>query len=246
MTSSPPVAASICHVLREDADLAEAVPATDRGDAFRECIAPVARMRPGRWSWPREDVTPGGIGLLVLDGLLIREVDVGGVFGAELLGKGDLLRPWQQGQPEILGTTGWRILLATRVAVLDRTAARRFANYPELTGRLVARALERARNLAMTIAISHQPHIDVRLHMFFWHLADRWGHVGPEGTTVWLPLTHDVLAHLVGARRPTVSSALARLANDGLVRRHRGRWLLRRRTAESSYDLGDIPAINLD
>jgi hypothetical protein len=50
VTSSPPVAASICHILREDPDLAEAVPATDRGDALRECIAPVARMRPGRWS----------------------------------------------------------------------------------------------------------------------------------------------------------------------------------------------------
>jgi hypothetical protein len=91
VTSSPPVAASICHILREDPDLAEAVPATDRGDALRECIAPVARMRPGRWSWSREDVTTGGIGLLVLDGLLTREVDVRGGFGAELLGRGDLL-----------------------------------------------------------------------------------------------------------------------------------------------------------
>jgi CRP-like cAMP-binding protein len=78
----------------------------------------------------------------------------------------------------------------------------------------------------MTTAISHQPHVDVRLHMLFWHLADRWGHERPEGTTVPLPLTHDVLAHLVGARRPTVSTALARLANEGLVRRHKGRWLL--------------------
>ena len=226
MISSPSVAASICHVLREDPDLAEAVPATNRGDALRECIARVARMRPGRWSWYREDVTNGGIGLLVLDGLLIREVDVRGGFGAELLGRGDLLRPWQRGEPEILGTSGWRILQPTRIAVLDRTAARRFANYPELTGGLVARSLERARNLALITAISHQPHVDVRLHMFFWHLADRWGHVGPEGTTVSLPLTHDLLAHFVGARRPTVSTALARLANDGLVRRHNGRWVL--------------------
>lgn len=66
--------------------------------------------------------------------------------------------------------------------MLDRAGVRGFASYPELTGRLVARTLERARNAAMITAISHQPHVDVRLHMCFWHLADRWGHAGSEGT----------------------------------------------------------------
>ena len=41
-----------------------------------------------------------------------------------------------------------------------------------------------------------------------------------------LPLTHDVLAELVAARRPTVSTALARLANRELVYAKKEGWLL--------------------
>ncbi len=99
------------------------------------------RWRPesGAASW----VGPGGIGLLVLEGLLIRRVGVDDRFGAELLGEGDLLRPWQgeDGAGTINPTTGWRVLEATRLAVLDEHAARVMAAYPQLTGALVARAV---------------------------------------------------------------------------------------------------------
>jgi hypothetical protein len=36
-----------------------------------------------------------GIGLIVLRGRLIRRLGIDGRFGAELLGQGDVLRPWQ-------------------------------------------------------------------------------------------------------------------------------------------------------
>jgi hypothetical protein len=43
-----------------------------------------------------------------------------------------------------------------------------------------------------------------------------------------LALTHRILGQLVGARRPTVSTALSELADRGeLVRRPDGSWLLR-------------------
>ena len=43
-----------------------------------------------------------------------------------------------------------------------------------------------------------------------------------------LALTHRILGQLVGARRPTVSTALSELAErDELVRRADGSWLLR-------------------
>ena len=42
-----------------------------------------------------------------------------------------------------------------------------------------------------------------------------------------LVLSHRLIGELVGARRPTVSTALAELARDGqLVRRDDGTWLL--------------------
>ena len=75
-------------------------------------------------------MTPDGIGLLVLRGLLIRRVGVGGGFGAELLGQGDLLRPWQGegAQSTLSPTTGWHVLEPVRIAVLDPRAAARFAS----------------------------------------------------------------------------------------------------------------------
>lgn len=219
---------AICHVLREDANLREAIPTADRDKATDECIAAVTRLPAGRWSRAEVDIMPDGIGLLVLHGLLIRHVQLGGRFSAELLGEGDILRPWQlpKARPTLRYTTDWRVLEPTRLAVLDGRVARRFAHYPELTGRLAARALERSRRLAVNMAIVHQPRVQMRVHMLLWHLADRWGYVRPEGTLLPLHITHDVLADLVAARRPTVSSALSRLARDRLVRPGKDGWLL--------------------
>lgn len=211
----------ICQLLVEDPDLAEAVPTGLRLRAAEECIAPVARLTRGRWNGEHPDLPRDGIGLLVLEGLLIRRVGVDGRYGAELLGAGDLLRPWQgeDAEPTLPHTTGWRVLRACRIALLDSRVAGRLSRYPQLTARLVGRALERARNLAVQMAIVHQPRVNVRLHMLLWHLADRWGRVGMEGISLDLPLSHTVLADLVAARRPTVTVALGELEKRGLVRR---------------------------
>jgi CRP/FNR family transcriptional regulator, cyclic AMP receptor protein len=219
---------AICHVLREDANLAEAIPPAQRARALEECIAATLTVRPGQWSGRGEDPMPGGIGLLVLRGLLIRRVGVSGDHGAELLGEGDLLRPWlnEETQPAFSHTTGWRVLEPAQFAVLDRHVAARFARYPELTGSLVARALERARCLAVHMAIAHQARVHIRVHMLMWHLANRWGYVRRDGIVVPLRLTHTVISELVAARRPTVSTALSRLAKDGVVRSVDDGWLL--------------------
>lgn len=216
-------------MLAEDPDLAEAIAPADRAGAIEHCIAPAVSLPRGRWDGQRKDMTPDGIGLLVLRGLLIRRVGVGGGSGAELLGQGDLLRPWQGegAQSTLSPTTGWHILEPARIAVLDKRAATRLARYPELTGRLVAKALERSRNLATAMAIAHHARVELRLHMLFWHLADRWGRVRPDGVIVPLRLTHSILSDLVSARRPSVSTCLAELARRGVVQREGKEWLLR-------------------
>jgi CRP-like cAMP-binding protein len=219
---------TVCHILREDPELAEAISAADRPRAVEECIARTARLPVGRWSPGGPAAVTDGIGLLVLEGLLIRRVGIDGRFGAELLGEGDLLRPWQgeDAAPTLSRTTGWRVLQPTRVAVLDAQVERRLATFPPLTGRLVGRALERARCLAANMAIVHQARVNTRLHMLFWHLADRWGRVGVSGVILPLHLTHTVLADLVAARRPTVTSSLTELSRAGLVQNTGGGWLL--------------------
>jgi len=49
-----------------------------------------------------------------------------------------------------------------------------------------------------------------------------------DGVVVPLPLTHELIGQVVGARRPAVTTALGHLHAHGLVaRRADGGWLLR-------------------
>lgn len=218
----------ICRLLVEDPDLADAVPSQARGLAIQDCLAPVARVPRGSWGGDTPVMGHDGIGLLVLRGLLIRRVGIDGRFGAELLGEGDVLRPWygEDAPATLPQATGWRVLEDTLLAVLDERVALRLARYPQLTGRLVGRALGRSRNLAVTMAIVHQPRIEIRLLMLFWHLAARWGHVTPSGIALPLQLTHKLLAEIVAARRPTVTSSLAELSERGALSLTDGGWML--------------------
>jgi CRP-like cAMP-binding protein len=218
-----------CRLLDRDAGLAEAIAPERRRRAIEQVLAPELVLARGRWRTGPPIGGLGGIGLLVLGGLLIRRVGVGGRFAAELLGEGDVLRPSEADEdpPTLQTTSGWRVLETVTVAVLDDGFLRHLANYPELGGRLVGRALSRSRSLAVNLAIVHQARVDVRLHMLLWHLAGRWGKVGNEGVSLPLRLTHSLLSELVAARRPTVTSALTELGRRGLVLQTEAGWLLR-------------------
>jgi CRP/FNR family transcriptional regulator, cyclic AMP receptor protein len=243
MRGPAPTRSELCRVLDEDPDLAEVIPAEHRDQAIRECLAATLSLPAGSWRASRAALPAGGIGLLVLRGLLIRRVGVDGRFGAELLGAGEILRPWQgEDEPPLLPiSTGWQVIEPTRMAVLDDRFTRRLGRYPQLSGPLVGRALQRSRNLALNMAIVHQPRVDVRLHMTFWHLATRWGRVRSEGVSLPLRLTHSVLADLSAARRPTVSSALSELDRQGLVRAVDDGWLLSGPPPGELIELGAIP-----
>jgi CRP/FNR family cyclic AMP-dependent transcriptional regulator len=233
--------AEVCQVLREDPELAETISPQQRERALRECLAAVLNVPGGVWR-AESDVPAGGIGLLVLSGFLVRRVGLHGRSGAELLGAGDLLRPWQglDASPTLPLSTGWQVIEPVRMAVLDETFVLRLGRYPQLSGSLVGRALERSRNLTVNMAIVHQARVEVRLHMLFWHLAARWGRVRSDGVNVPLSLTHSVLADLVAARRPTVTSALAQLSRERLLCSTDDGWLLAGRPPGELLELGAI------
>lgn len=233
-----------CHILHEDPDLCGLIPPRERERAIAYCIAPVLSVSRGRWEATQMKVMSGGIGLLVLDGLLLRRVGVDGRFGAELLGSGDLLRPWQgEDIPSTLPhTTGWRVIERARLAVLNEGAAERLAHYPVLTGAMAARALNRARCLSLMMAIIHHPRIAVRLHMMLWHLADRWGRVRRDGVHVPLKLSHSVLADLVAAQRPSVTGSLKRLSERKLIKPLPDGWLL---CGEPPGELLELQAVDV-
>ena len=122
----------------------------------------------------------------------------------------------------------WSVLSPSAFAVLDRRFAAELARWPEVTAALFDRLSERSLRLATTQAISQLTRVDRRLKALLWHLAERWGRVSGDGVIVPLALTHRILGQLVGARRPTVSTALGELAERGeLTRRVDGSWVLR-------------------
>lgn len=221
--------AGTCLILAEDPELSEHLSGERAARAMRDCVARCVELPAGPWSPPEDAATLAlGIGLLILDGLVVRHVGVAGRFGAELLGEGDVMCPWQweDGNSTLPRAGRWRVLQTCRIAVLDAEFTHRLARYPEIVSSLFTRSLQRARHIAVNMAIVQQPRIDIRLHMLFWELADRWGTVRQDGVHVPIQITHATLADLVAARRPTVTKALGELAEREAVLWTGEDWLL--------------------
>jgi len=219
------------HLLGADPDLGVLLSAGRRAEAERELAVRTYQVAAGAWDVARLSGTSAdSVGLLVLDGVLSRELVVADQVSAELLGPGDLVRPSPiANRASLLPVDAvWSVLSPLTVAVLDRRFAAEVARYPEISCALLDRLGERSIRLATTQAISQLTRVDRRLRALFWHLAERWGRVSGQGVIVPLALTHRILGQLVGARRPTVSTALAELADrQELIRRADGSWLLR-------------------
>jgi hypothetical protein len=222
----PPV-----RLVDEDPDLFAALPPRGLLDARARAVAPVIRLERGPWSADVSDICDEAdcLGLLVLDGLLVHSVVVLHEPRSEIVGPGDVLRPWQQ-LAEVASVpfaAHWDVVHTARLAILDNRFLAFAARWPKLMSALLQRSVRRSHRLSLQLAITDLRRVDDRLMLFFWHLADRWGRMGPDGVTVPLPVTHDVLAQLVCAQRPTVTSALKRLADRGQIRRrHDKTWLL--------------------
>lgn len=217
------------EILRIEPDLAAGIPAPELGAATRACLAEVEELPRGPWepASPSPD-SVAGFGLLVLSGFLVRRVGHGERRGAELLGPGDLLRPWQTIGPVASSPyePTWSIAQPVELAILGGDFVARATPWPSVAVALVDRAMLRSRHLALTMAALQESRVDRRLHAFLWQLADRWGRTDADAVTVDLPLTHELLAELVAARRPSVSTALAGLAAAGAVERDGRRWRL--------------------
>jgi CRP/FNR family transcriptional regulator, cyclic AMP receptor protein len=200
----------------------------------------------GPWS-PSRALSSGTspIGLLVLDGLLVREAIVGDHPCAELLGPGDLLRAWDDSDAEVLlpRSVEWNALTGVRLAVIDQALAVRAAQWPEIFASLVERAARRAERLVVMQAIGHLTRVDDRLLALLWCLAERWGRVVPGGVLVNLRLPHRTLAGMVGARRPSVTTALGQLIARGEIeRRADGGWVLRGAPPEPQHETAPAPS----
>lgn len=210
-----------------DPDLAGASGVPD--DGAEQPTVPVHAVPAG----PVEDASrlgrDAGLGLLVVEGIFARELVAEGCAGVELFGVGDLIAATGADTPiGVPHSVRWAALVDGAVAVLDADAQAIAVTLPGMTAELLRRAGERADAQALLFAVSHRTRVEDRVIGALRLLADRWGHVHADGVHLQIPLTHELLARLVGSRRPSVTSAIQRLLEAGRVARaERGYYVLR-------------------
>lgn len=220
----------LISIVDADPELGDLLSEAQRERARREALTHLRRLSTGEWK-VAEAMEPDRHhrGFMVVDGLISREVDVLGRSCVELIGPGDVLRPWSWDEEgsHVQAEVGWIVLEPSALAVLDHGLVVRLNPWPQLGLELFSRGTRRAHGLAVSLAISHHQRVDDRLLLTLWHLAERWGHVTPDGITIPLPLSHQRLAELVGAHRPAVTSAMGELTRRGAISRRADRtWLL--------------------
>jgi CRP-like cAMP-binding protein len=217
------------RVLEADPDLGAGIPRSQWELATSASTAPSFEFERGPWRFaPTPE--PGGFGALILEGLILIRIDAGTRSHIEMLGAGDVISPWVGTGPELStpSVLTASVVARARVALLDRRFALRTARWPEIHAGLIQRCIERSRRLSLQSAINALPRIEERVEVTLWELAYRFGRVTREGIVVDLPISHSQLADIVAAQRPSVSTAVVRLEDQGQISRTARRtWLLR-------------------
>src|SRR3954454_19482586 len=115
-------------------EMADQLDAEQERLARQYALATLEVVPPGLWH-PRRNLQrePGHLGLLVLDGLLTRDVVLGETLGTELVGRGGVLPPAGHDGREAPVPFGivWHGLEPTRIAILGRDVARGMGHWPE-------------------------------------------------------------------------------------------------------------------
>jgi hypothetical protein len=90
--------APLVRLIEEDPDLFADLPSPGRADARARAVAPAFPLGRGPWDGDVDGICDQNrcLGLLVLDGLLVHSVIVASEPRSEVLGPGDVLRPWDE------------------------------------------------------------------------------------------------------------------------------------------------------
>jgi CRP/FNR family transcriptional regulator, cyclic AMP receptor protein len=213
-------------LLERDSEFARVVSSAEGGQPMDRLWASGLKLRRGPWQ-PATEPPGTHLGFLVLDGLLGRRVVVPDRGRSlELLGRGDLFSPWQEDSPSF-SQVAWTVIEPSWIAALDQAFASQVRHYPELLAALTDRALRRSRRIAVSAAIANTVGVEERLLLLLWQLTELWGRKARGGAVLPFRLSHQTLADLVGARRPTVTLALRGLTDRGLLERgSAGEWIL--------------------
>jgi hypothetical protein len=216
------------RLLDVDPSLARGIERRVLDEARETLIADVIRIEPGEWEAAHDKpASPLFLGYLILEGAFTREVSVSSRPSLELLGPGDLIRPWVAPRAlEVMHVSAdWALLTTGHLAIIGEDFHRQAQAFPTILTVLMDRVVARARWVGFQVALCQLPRIDHRLILTFRYVAERWGVAGPRGVKIPIRLSHRSLAAMIGARRPKVSSALTQLSDLELIEQDKdGTW----------------------
>src|SRR5437667_3454779 len=118
--------AELVCLLDADPDLGLLLSDERRAQAQRELVVRTYRLALGAWDVSRlAGASADHLGILILHGVFSRELVLADQVSTELLGAGDLVRPWPSPNRTTLMPVQaiWSVLSSATVAILDRRFA---------------------------------------------------------------------------------------------------------------------------
>lgn len=225
----PAVSSLRCSVLDVEPGLGSRLEAAELREATARCTAPALLVKSHPWAepWPSARWRDC-LGAVVVRGHLARRTILSGRFSLEIFGPGDIVQPWaSEAEFEAAVTIAWSTFEPVEMALMDRRFQHAAATWPDFLAAIATHAMRRADRLAAHKSINQIPKLGERLDSLLTRLAQRFGTVGRAGLTIPFALSHQMLADLAGAQRPSVSHALARLQREQrLLRSASGLWLI--------------------
>lgn len=191
------------NVLEIDPGLVEGLDAARAEAARAKGRARLVTVERGPWSSTSADPE---LGFLVLEGFLWRRVTLGDQASGELLGPGDLIRPFGADVDDyemVPSEVSWTVLEQAWVAEFGGPFLGQMREHPEVVAQLVRRSVRRSQGLALRLALVHL-RLSAALHFLLWQLADRFGRGAARGCRA------AARAHAEHARRADLSSTTLR------------------------------------
>jgi CRP/FNR family cyclic AMP-dependent transcriptional regulator len=220
------------RLLEADPDLGARLEGDELDQARKYAMLPAVHLEQGHWDIQQlrnaRGVRGEVYGFVLTEGAITIDASFAARRAARVLAPNELilLEGWDNDTLPV--QWGWTVLEPTTIAVLDERLEVIARRWPSLMTALVIRGADQTRHAVLHQAISQLPRVEDRLLALMWSLADGRGIVRENGVHVPLSLTHEALAQMIGARRPTVSLGLKALSERGVLSADGDGWLIAR------------------
>ena len=118
-------------------------------------------------------------------------------------------------------------LTPSQITIVSAASLRVLLGLPSVAEAIADAFAEALRERQATIRNCAYVHHSERVLGKLLQLARTYGRAVPGGVRVDFPLTHQLVADMVGSARETVSLALSELAREGFLQRQQHRYVLR-------------------